>query len=114
WPCDIETIDCRVLSSPSTTGQPIVSAAFKNQVKITFEDLSTQAISSECRNLLRKWTVTDTLANKQNSEKGTWEYTQKIRIIRSTPPVFTSESSDQEFCIYNYNCSPGFFHLKAD
>ena len=107
-PCDFETINCEVLSDPSITGEPIINNKDKNYLRIDFEDISFKG-----NEILRKWTVVD--LRFQNQEvNGSWEYFQKLSVLKSNPPKFISNTSDQEFCIYKYDCSPDYINLKAN
>ena len=111
WPCDFETISCKTLSDPSICGKPVITTDAINQIQINFEDLSGLSGGNE---ILRKWTVIDTRQYKQGDRKGIWEYIQKLKVIKSNPPVFISETHDQEFCIYKYDCSSDFINLTAN
>ena len=113
WPCDFETINCNVLTDPTIVGEPIITSNNKSQIEISFEDIEYLA-EENCRKIYRKWRVTDTRLYDQNSKKGSWEYIQKLKLIKSAPPIFISETKDQEFCIYNYDCSPDLLSLKAE
>ena len=114
WPCDFETISCDVLYDSSITGEPIVKSNQINQIKIDFKDVEVNSDASDCREILREWTVIDTRLYSQNSKRGIWTYVQKIKLMQSQPPVFVSDVNDQKFCIYEYDCSPGLIELKVD
>ncbi len=113
WPCDFETNNCDILSNSSVTGEPVITSNEFNEINITFEDVTYHTDSSFCNKILRKWKVVDKRLHYQNAAKGTWEYVQELRILKSAPPVFISDTHDKEFCLTKYDCSPDFITLKA-
>lgn len=113
WPCNIETINCDVLSDPSITGEPIINGDGRDQIKVTYEDILYPDGPPGCDKIYRKWTVTDTGLFKKTEGSGSWEYLQEIQVLKSNPPVFLSEKEDREFCIYKFDCNPGLINLKA-
>ena len=114
WPCDYDTDACGPGLDPSITGEPQIFEDFCDLVAVTYEDVYLPITAPACVKVLRTWLVVDWCQYDENTEEGSWTYTQVIKVLNSDDPIISSDCTDLEFCSYDENCEDGDATLILD
>ena len=77
---------------PDATGYPCINEDACDLVAMTWEDLDLPVIGSECRKILRTWTVIDWCQYNPATEAGIWTDLQIIKVFDNVDPVFEGET----------------------
>lgn len=90
WPAMYVAEGCDPNIHPDVTGKPTWVPSECSMIGYNYTD-KLYTVSPGCKKILRKWTLIDWCQESggYNSNQSTWIYTQTIKIVESTPPVFT-------------------------
>jgi len=116
WPCDYDTDACGPGLDPDVTGEPEIFEDFCDLVAVTYNDVELPVTDNACVKILRTWLVVDWCQYDEdgNSNDGSWEYTQIIKVLNSDDPVILTDCTNQSFCSYDENCEEGPATLILD
>ena len=89
WPAMYVVEGCNPNVHPDITGKPTWVPSECSMIGYNYTD-KLYTVSPGCKKILRKWTLIDWCQeNGGYNSQSTWTYTQTIKIVESTPPVFT-------------------------
>ncbi|MFM2394096.1 MAG: hypothetical protein RLZZ546_2078, partial [Bacteroidota bacterium] len=103
WPENVTLEGCSPNTHPDVIGKPTWVPSECSMLGHSYSDMLF-TVTTGCKKLMRKWTVIDWCMTGNSNYQNSWTYTQVIKIIENTPPVFECV---KDITVTSFDCKFG-------